>query len=319
MGLWKRLNSPIGCKMQWFEPLFFNARMRDQLQREMAILAVFAVAGVLGMLFLREISHNATFTVGIALSLGLLFGGSIGLHVAFRGNNSGATIRLRKRDIRRTSSRLFFFASWWMMEEETWPYASIQRCRIVHHTASGHRFSILEISTYSGGAQIGVPRNVDIRQLAKVLMAQGVSVQYRGAVAFEDIKAPVRRWWGRVAALAGLALLAMIGMTVVSGGTQRREVQSPPAAATCKPNWRQWRDGDAVKEAQELMRERAASSSSAEAGEADSSRHGQPPTWGPGGFGPPHGAPPGFGPRPGTPRDSDPTADEPSDSSPPAP
>jgi hypothetical protein len=192
----------------WFEPLFFGMRLQNQVSRRLAILVGCPLGCVIAVLIVAGVVNIPATHAGIAAAL---FGFLVSWYWVLREDDFGGTVWIGRSSIRR--NRMCSWGYLYRYEWVTLPYDSIQLCRIIHSSALGHWFSVLEIHTDSETWRIGIPWHVDIRSLAAWLQSQDVPVAYKGVVAFADLKSRKGLWWVKFMPRAALLTIFIVAVT----------------------------------------------------------------------------------------------------------
>jgi hypothetical protein len=195
------------------------------------------------MLFLKDLSKNPTLNFQFALAFGIVLGFVPAICIFYRKDDFGGDVWIDKSCIHR-KRMVGQYLLWIRYETYTWPFEIIRKCRLIHHSSSGHWFSILELHTENYGLQIGIPLHVDIKALVYLLKSKGIPLEYVGAVPFDELQRG--RKFFLLWILSKLALLvvvfaffALIAWGCVEASAPKKpEAPNPPVAFPRAPGRR---------------------------------------------------------------------------------
>ncbi|HEX5106760.1 MAG TPA: hypothetical protein VFV87_23230 [Pirellulaceae bacterium] len=167
------------------EPSLLRVRLRGDWWLRLAIALGAAGAGTGLLLVLFAINNqppNPLFTligglVAFVIAAGFLFHGA---------SSAGGRVRVCQEGIQRKRSYAGFGAQ--MFEEANWPYEAVQQCVIVPGQALGKPFSVLMVGGGGEWELVGIPRKIDLAQLAGFLQSRGVAVSSANFVPQEFTK-----------------------------------------------------------------------------------------------------------------------------------
>lgn len=211
--------------MTWREPVLFRVRLRNDLviRLLMVLGAWLASTGLLLILFAFSANPG-----GVSLALGLgLIGAGIGLVLVLgrKGHASGSCWLYQDKITWQSTSTGFFTLHWNMAEFD---YEEIDRCVIFPAKHLGKPFSAMLIEAYDDPILLGIPKQIDLIQVAKVFSARNVDVSTAQQVPGEytaNIPLPL----GVAVPVVGLVLL-IAGFVVVGPSPDRedhREIARP--------------------------------------------------------------------------------------------
>jgi hypothetical protein len=213
---------------KWSEPSIVRVRLRGDWWLRLAIALGAGGVGTCLLLVLFAINQRPPHPV-----FGLI-GGAIAFVIAasflFHGGSSASgRVRVCQEGIQRKRNYVGVGAQ--MFEEANWPYESIEQCVIVPGQAIGKPFSVLLVGGGGEWELIGVPRKIDLQQLANFLGSRRVAVSSANFLPGEfmrPINLPVSL------GLAGLGLTFLLGGLVfyavkTAGPPGANVAQAPPA------------------------------------------------------------------------------------------
>ena len=212
----------------WSEPSIVRVRLRDDWWLRLAIALGAGGMGTCLLLVLFAINQRPPHPV-----FGLI-GGAIALVIAasflFHGASSASgRVRVCQEGIQRKRNYVGVGAQ--MFEEANWPYESIEQCVIVPGHAIGKPFSVLLVGGGGEWELIGIPRKIDLQQLASFLGSRRVAVSSANFLPSEftrPINVPVSL------GLAGMGFMFLLGGVVfyavkTAGLPGPNVAQVPPA------------------------------------------------------------------------------------------
>lgn len=188
---------------KWSEPSIVRVRLRGDWWLRLAIAIGAGGAGTCLLLVLFAINQRPPHPVFS------LIGGAIAFVIAagflFHGASSASgRVRVCQEGIQRKRQYVGFGAQ--MFEEANWPYESIQQCVIVPGQAIGKSFSVLMIGGGGEWELVGVPRKIDLQQLAGFLSSRQIAVSSANFVPAEFTR-PINLPVSLAAAAIGLFML----------------------------------------------------------------------------------------------------------------
>jgi hypothetical protein len=190
---------------KWSEPSIVRVRLRGDWWLRLAIAMGAGGAGTCLLLVLFAINQRPPHPVFS------LIGGAIAFVIVagflFHGASSASgRVRVCQEGIQRKRQYVGFGAQ--MFEEANWPYDAIQQCVIVPGQAIGKSFSVMMIGGGGEWELVGVPRKIDLQQLAAFLSSRRIAVSSANFIPTEytrPINLPVSL------GLAGIGLFLLFG------------------------------------------------------------------------------------------------------------
>jgi hypothetical protein len=158
---------------KWSEPSIVRVRLRNDWWLRLAIALGAGGVGTCLLLVLFAINQRPPHPIFA------LIGGAIAFVIAasflFHGASSASgRVRVCQEGIQRKRNYVGIGAQ--MFEEANWPYESIEQCVIVPGQAIGKSFSVLLVGGGGEWELVGVPRKIDLQQLANFLASRRVAV-----------------------------------------------------------------------------------------------------------------------------------------------
>lgn len=177
MGLWDILTKDIKLgshELSWNEPMMCRTRLRGDLIWRVVIALSAWLAGT-GIMLLIFSSNQNPPSRGVAVGLGAVFGlGPAVMALFLRKSQASGTIKLYRDRLVRRKGYVGFSAQW--TETATWTLGAVSKYHIVTADKSGRPFHVLFFRCEDELDLIGIPTNIDLKQLRTLLSTGGSEV-----------------------------------------------------------------------------------------------------------------------------------------------
>lgn len=205
MGLRKLLKGK-SSQLTWSEPLAFRIRLRGDFPIRILIALGACLSGIGFMFALRWLTAARASDLMI-VGFGLVPGTATFCCLTMMRGQSSGNVDLRLKEIYRQTSSYAVFAI--RSVEERFRFDGITRCEILRGEDIGHSFSVLRLTGPDFEDVIGLPKSVNVKQVAKILHEGGLT---------PEKSQELPDWATKPMGLLGPSISLAVGAAVLCGG-----------------------------------------------------------------------------------------------------